>query len=260
MLVYAALVPHSPILVPEVGREHTKKLKKTLGAIAHIKQELAEAAPETILIISPHGAIFADAFTINLAHEYTGGLTEFGNFRNTYTYRPDTHTVDHMQRHLRRVSPLQLHSEVNLDYGTAVPLLLLTEPGARVIPLHTTLLDAKEHFKFGDLLKNEVYETGRRIAILASADFTNTPPDVGAPRVRGTHTLDKQIVDCITHRNAAGLISLDQQAVRFAKMCGYGPTVVLHGLLERVIATPQVISYENPFGVGYITASFHLGS
>jgi len=257
MLVYAALTPHSPILIPEVGREHTKKLKKTLAAIAVIKQELAAAAPDTLLIISPHGALFADAFTINLAHEYTGGLSEFGNFRTTFTYRPDTRTVDHMQRHLRTGASFQLHSELNLDYGTSVPLLLLTDPGMRVIPLHTTLLDAKEHFKFGDLLKNEVYETNRRIAVIASADFTNTPHE-SASRSRGPQKLDKQVVDCITHRNAAGLLSISADVIQDAKMCGFGPTMVLHGLLERVIATPQVLSYENTFGVGYITASFHL--
>lgn len=260
MLVYAALVPHSPILIPEVGREHTKKLKKTLASIAKIKQELAATAPETLIIISPHGAIFADAFTMNLAPEYMGGLAEFGNFRTTFRYRPDTATVDHMQRHLRRHAPFGLHSESNLDYGTSVPLLLLAEPHTRVVPIHTTLLDAKEHFRFGEHLKDEVYETRRRIAVIASADFTNTPKDISSPRARGAQKLDKQIVNFITHRNATGLLSLDVELVRSAKMCGLGPTLMIHGLLERVVATPEVLSYENPFGVGYIAASFHLGA
>ena len=212
------------------------------------------------MVISPHGTVFADAFSINLHPGYTGGLREFGNFKNEFFYQPDLSTIDHMQRHLRRLIPFHLHSEENLDYGTAVPLHLLASRVTRIIPVHTSLLDAKEHFSFGDHLKNEIYETNRRIAVLASADFTNTPKDLASAHAKKAMKLDRHIISCIESRNATGLLSIPKEVIQAGKMCGFGPAVTLHGLLERVHTSPKVISYENPVGVGYIVASFPLES
>ena len=258
MLVYAAIVPHSPILIPEIGRDHVKKLKKTSVALGEIKKALHASRAETILIISPHGSIIPDAFTINLSETYTVSLQEFGNFRSETVYKTDHRAVDHMQRHLRNKTSFMLHSEESLDYGSSVPLILLADSKARVVPVHTSLLDPKAHFQFGDYLKNEVMETNRRIAVIASADFTYTPKDQGSARAKKIMQLDKYIISCIESRNAPGLLQIDPATVKLSKMCGFGPTLVLHGLLERINTIPKVLSYESALGVGCITATFPM--
>lgn len=258
MLVYAAIVPHSPILIPEIGREHAKKLKKTSAALEIVRKELVAARPQTIVILSPHGAIIPDAFSANLFDSYRLSLQEFGNFQIATSFRTDARTLDHLQRHLRGRIPFVLHSVESLDYGTAVPLILLAPKDVRIVPMHTSLLDTKAHYQFGDLLKNEIMESNRRVAVLASADLAYTPKDKSTPLSKKVLKLDEYLCACIESRNAPGLLQVEPSVIKASKMCGWGPLVALHGLLERVNTFPKVLSYESVLGVGYVTASFPL--
>ena len=57
MIVKAVMVPHPPIAVREVGRGEEKKIQKTLDAYEQAMQEVADAAPDTIIISSPHATM-----------------------------------------------------------------------------------------------------------------------------------------------------------------------------------------------------------
>ncbi len=71
MIVFAAIVPHSPLLVPSIGKEHRDKLSATLAAIAEIEQAIYLAKADTLCIIAPHGSRYPDAFSINLSQKYS---------------------------------------------------------------------------------------------------------------------------------------------------------------------------------------------
>lgn len=57
------LLPHPPVLIPEIGRGEEKKCQATLDALEKIADEIAEYKPEVIVIISPHAPVFSDAFS-----------------------------------------------------------------------------------------------------------------------------------------------------------------------------------------------------
>jgi len=88
-LVFAAVVPHSPVLVPSVGKEHLKKLKKTVAAMKRLEQDLYASHPDTILIVSPHGPVEADHFTLDLNETYACDLKDFGVFDVDVACRAD---------------------------------------------------------------------------------------------------------------------------------------------------------------------------
>ena len=54
-IVFAAITPHAPVLIPEIGKENLKKLTKTEAALKKLEQELYAAKPESLVVISPHG-------------------------------------------------------------------------------------------------------------------------------------------------------------------------------------------------------------
>jgi len=59
------LLPHPPVLIPEIGRGEEKKCLATLDALEKVADEIAEYKPEVIAIISPHAPVFSNAFFLN---------------------------------------------------------------------------------------------------------------------------------------------------------------------------------------------------
>ena len=58
----AFMVPHPPLLVPEVGRGEEKKIQRTADAYEEVARRIGALMPETVLVISPHQAMYADYF------------------------------------------------------------------------------------------------------------------------------------------------------------------------------------------------------
>ena len=56
-IVGAIMVPHPPIILPEVGRGEEKKISETDRAYREAAELVGELAPETIFLISPHSVM-----------------------------------------------------------------------------------------------------------------------------------------------------------------------------------------------------------
>ncbi|MCH8049632.1 AmmeMemoRadiSam system protein B [Patescibacteria group bacterium] len=170
--------------------------------------------------------------------------------------------IDGLQRSLRREGqPVTLTSDEHLNYASAIPLALLTEnlPKVELVPITYSNLDAKSHFQFGQALKDRIMNSRHRIAVIASGDMShalNTSAPAGfhkdGPR------FDEKIQELIAQKNTAGLLSLKEDLIQNAAETSYKPLTMLFGLLERVSVTPSILSYEAPFGVGYLVVNFAL--
>jgi len=261
MITFAAIVPHPPMLLPKVGKDNVKKAKVTVAAMKTIEQDLYLSHPDTIVVVSPHGPVMPDAFMINLAANYSAGFKDFGDFETVKTWTADFMLIDRIQRNARKETPLVLGSEENLDYGAGIPLVLLTEhlPKVTVIPVVTSGLDLKAHYDFGKLLKDELMASNKRVAVVASADLSHTlTKDAPAGFAKEGAELDKTIQDLLTTKNAAGLIGTDTKLREAAHECGLRPILTLLGTLDGVNYDPKIISYEFPFGVGYLVSNLVL--
>jgi AmmeMemoRadiSam system protein B len=263
MLAFAAITPHPPILIPTIGRENTKRVQKTIEAMEELEKKLVEANPETIIVISPHGAILPDAFSINLNPKYASNLQEFGDFATKLEFKTDTALAFRIKELMEDKNiPLILTSEQFLDHGAVVPLYFLTKQlnSVPILPMGYSLLDLKTHFNLGDYLKEIILDEEKRIAIIASGDLshrlTKDAPAGYSPRGK---EFDEKLIELIANKNTAGLLNLDADLIEEAGECGLRSLVILLGLLERINYTPEILSYEGPFGVGYLVANFKLG-
>lgn len=263
MIVFAAFLPHTPLLMPSVGKEHRKKLKKTLPALATLAASFAKASPETVVIISAHPTEHANAFSINVHDPYRTDLSKFGDLGTNRSFVPDLGLIDTVQRQLRRAGlPLTLDTDHTLDHGATVPLLLLApamRPEPKVVAITYSGLGPKEHAAFGRALRDAFEASGRRIAVVASGDLSHalTKKSPLGARPEGK-AFDDAVTEAVANLSLSQLLSLEPSLIEQAAECCYRPLLILFGVLEKMSATPRVLSYEAPFGVGYLTAHFDL--
>ena len=71
------MVPHPPLIVPEVGRGQEILIKDTIKAYQEAAGMAAQLKPDTIVVISPHAVMYADYFHVSPGKKARG---DFGQF------------------------------------------------------------------------------------------------------------------------------------------------------------------------------------
>ncbi|MEK7665564.1 MAG: AmmeMemoRadiSam system protein B [Patescibacteria group bacterium] len=263
MLVFAALTPHSPLLLPSINRERLKEVTATREAMKQLAEELYAVRPDTLVILSSHVTMHEDTFSINLHDPYNINLNEFGDLSEYRTFHPDLGLIDHLQRTMRQKAiPTTLNTDETLHYSTSVPLLLLTEylPNVVIVPISYAGLSPKEHFTAGEILKEAIADSTRRIAIIASGDQSHAiTSDSPAGFAKEGLQYDMQVQEFIKNNNPAGLLQMKPKLVQKARECSYRSLLMLLGVLDKTNYWTKIHSYEAPFGVGYLVAHFEIG-
>ncbi|MBU4314897.1 AmmeMemoRadiSam system protein B [Patescibacteria group bacterium] len=262
MIIFVALTPSTPLLLPSIHKDKGVKLQKTLDAMEELEENLYASSPDVILLLSEHPTSFEDAFSINVSDPYTFDVSAFGDLGLDIKLHPDIETIDHLQRYLRNQSiPVTLSTDEALDHGSAATVSILTKhlPNVKLIPITYSSLDSKAHFQFGQALKDIVINSNKRIAIIASGDLSHALEST-SPAGYNKHgkEFDEKITELITQKNTAGLITLDETLVKEAQQTVYQQLLILFGLLENISVKPKILSYESPFGVGYMVVDFEI--
>lgn len=260
-IVFSAIVPHSPFLIPTIGKENLKALKKTEAAFKVLEENLYTSKAETVIVISPHGTIHSNSFSMNLSPEFESGFDEFGDLATKTNYRGDVGLAHKIRENLETKAPLQLMSEKKLDYGSSVPLYLLTRhlPDIKIISLYYSNLDLEAHFKFGQMLKRELMVNEKRIGIIASGDLSHKlsklSPAGYSPKAS---KFDKNLIEALKNQNAEEILKYKKAYIHEVSECGLKSIVILLGLLGGINYKTELLSYEHPFGVGYLVMNFKL--
>ena len=71
------MVPHPPMIVPDVGRGSEKQIQKTIDAYTQVAKEIAALHPETIILTSPHATMYRDYFHISPGSRASGSFAQF---------------------------------------------------------------------------------------------------------------------------------------------------------------------------------------
>ena len=90
-IVGAIMVPHPPLIVPEVGRGGERVVEETIQSYIKAAEFIRELAPDTIVLSSPHSTMYADYLHISPGSHAEGDLGMFGaeqvHFENAYCRR-----------------------------------------------------------------------------------------------------------------------------------------------------------------------------
>ncbi|MFH0969150.1 MAG: AmmeMemoRadiSam system protein B [Patescibacteria group bacterium] len=256
MITFAAITPHPPIMIPGIGSdEDRKKIKNTISAMKKLREELKEANPETLIVISPHAEMESQRFAINSASPLRGSFTNFG-LDETYDFKNDFEAIDKIayRANLSEIE-INLHGSF-LDHGALVPLYYLTKNiKPKIVHLAFSMLDMKTHFEYGKILSQMCCEGNKKIAIIASGDLSHRlTPDAPAGYSEKGKEFDEKLINLLKTAKTREILNFDENLVEEAGQCGLRSIAILLGALEGKYEF-NLLSYEGPFGVGYMVAS-----
>ena len=256
-LVFAGIAPHPPIMVPEVGREAIADVRSSIDAMAALTGRVIESEAETVILISPHAPLEPDAFVAYAGPELHA---DFANFRAP-TATVHAELDEELLKEITRAGAEQKFEVVrirgDLDHGTAVPLYFLQRYGwhGRVVALGYSFLSNEDHLRFGSCIRAAIDKVGRRVAFIASGDLSHRlKPGAPAGYNLEAHLFDEEVVEAIRSNSTRRIVTIDQELRRTAGECGYRSMLVAIGVAQELESRCEVISYEAPFGVGYMVA------
>ncbi len=262
MIVFAAIVPCTPLLIESVNPERVNAAAKTRNAFTILSEELFATKPETIVLFCDHTETPVDAFAINVADPYHAGLAEFGDLGYSKTYTTDFMLADTIQRNMRRLGhAITLETEKELPFSATVPLAFLAEhlPDVCILPIAPCNKTPKEHFDFGTALRESLMSSSKRIAVLACGDGSHTrSEDAPGEFHEDGKIFDDQLATLVAQKNSAGLLQIDPNILANAKDASYRQIVMLFGTLDGSPVESAVLSHEAPFGVGLLLAELRI--
>ncbi|MFA6492558.1 MAG: AmmeMemoRadiSam system protein B [Patescibacteria group bacterium] len=268
-LNFAAISPHPPIIIPGVGNnEDLQQAALTVQAMKRMAFAFQKAEIDTLIIISPHMLIYPDKFNI------CGMKKLFGSFANTGA--PDimvegNNNLDlayEIDKHgnLEDIKTLLYNNDgefFELDHGTMVPLFYLNalkESSFKIIPIAYSNLSRAAHFSFGQMIYEIIKNYPGRVGVIASGDLSHRLNHGNYEETKAGENFDKKIVSDLQEGNAKDLLYYDEEFVELAGECGYRSILILLGILSELNSTPEILSYEGPFGVGYLVANYKFNN
>ena len=261
-IVAAFMVPHPPMIVPDVGRGSEKQIEKTIRAYEKVAEEIAALRPETIVISSPHSIMYADYFHISPGTGASGSLSDFNAPHVKFNVDYDAELVNLLvgkakTLHFPAGTLGEKHKE--LDHGTMVPLWFILKKYKDFKLVRTGLSghNLLKHYEFGMLIKDSVEELGRKVVYVASGDLSHKLQDYGPYGFAEEGPIyDSRIMDVCSCARFGELFDFDENFCEKAAECGHKSFVIMAGALDGKSIEAVQYSHEDVTGVGYGICSF----
>jgi AmmeMemoRadiSam system protein A/AmmeMemoRadiSam system protein B len=271
-VVHAGIYPHPPIVIPEVGGREAEKTAATATAMEELARRVKKSGADTLVLITPHGPIFHDAVALLAENTLSGTLARFGAPQTTFVYHNDKHLMDAIEieadrsgirtAHIDSRSASAYGVQAELDHGALVPLYFLHKAGVRLPLVHITfgLLPPRQLFAFGQAVQRALKRLKRRAAVVASGDLSHRlTEDAPAGFSPAGEEFDTKLTKQLENYDVSSILSMNSRLVEDAGECGYRSIVITLGILDGLTVEPEILSYEGPFGVGYLVADLTPG-
>ncbi len=262
-IIASFIVPHPPLIIPEIGKGEERRIQDTIDAYKSIAQEIALLKPETIIISSPHSQLYRDYFHISPGSFALGNLSQFGAIDIKAEVEYDESLISLISKEsIIQGIPARIEGErtSSLDHGTMVPLYFINQfyNEYKMIRISPSGLSPLKHYEFGKLIQS-VIPKDKSVVWIASGDLSHKLKKDGPyGLVKEGPIFDKEIVEALSKGNFLKLLSFDPHFVRKAAECGLGSFTMMAGVLDGHNVKSDLLSYEGPFGVGYAVAKYDV--
>ncbi len=259
----AFMVPHPPLIVPQIGKGRESEVQKTINSYRQVADEIALIKPETIIITSPHSVMYYDYFHISPGERAFGSFADFNAPMVSFDEEYDTKLVrliESLCESSRIPAGTRGERDKRLDHGTMVPLYFIREKykGAKIIRIGLSGLPLKTHYELGRVIKIAVEQTGRKAVFIASGDLSHKLQSYGpygfAPE---GPEYDRRIMDVCSRGAFEELFDFDEDFCEKAAECGHRSFTIMAGALDSTEVKATQLSHEDITGVGYGICTFY---
>lgn len=261
----AVLMCHAPIVIPPIGGERAPDCAATTTAMEEAAQTVLEAGVETMVVVSPHTPRHRQAYGYVVGETLRGDFHTFGIRGYEASFKADAAAAATIARHIEHAGLLAAPANVpNLDHGALVPLWFLRQAGfqGRVAVFGFPWDSAPgDSHRFGQAIASAMDTLDRTWGLLASGDMSHAlkhgAPAGFHPRA---HLFDEQVVACVKDDRLADLGHIDADLRTLAAEDVVESLETADGALGLDHTGHRFLSYEAPFGVGYLVAVLREGS
>ncbi len=262
MLKSAFICPHPPLLIPSIGKDYFRQIKSTARAMNNLGNEIKEKEISTIVIISPHGPVQMDAMLINGSEYMQGNFSKFGD-DTAIKIENNVGLAGNIKKiaEAKEITTEIMGENIPLDHGVMVPLFFLKKhsPKIKIVSIAFSYLDREKHFEFGEAIYEAIKSAEEKIALVASGDLshrlTASAPSGYSPRGK---EFDELLIKLLEKNEVGEIINLNSNLVEEAGECGLRSIIILLGALSSSKRKFEKLSYEGPFGVGYLVGRFKI--
>lgn len=258
------LMPHPPIVIHEVGHGREKESQMTVDGMKAAAKKIAEIAPETIVLITPHGPTFTDAVAIYDDDVLKGDLGKFGASAVNYEKQADADFVDELvfTCHEKNIPVARIDDELRsrfnlsreLDHGAIVPLNFIEQEykDYELVCISYGFLDHEMLYRFGQAIQSSANMQSRKIVVVASGDLSHKLKNDGPYQYHPDGAVfDRELIRLFEEKRFDEIILMDSKLCDNAGECGKRSVDIMLGALDGYDRDVNVYSYEGPFGVGY---------
>jgi aromatic ring-opening dioxygenase LigB subunit len=264
-IVFAAIAPHGSL--PEAPVEGADA---THEALAELGRRFDAARPDATIVLTPHNVHVEGHFAVVLAGTLAGRLAEFDAPEVELTCPVDLELATEVvgALHDDAIPVVGASFGANdpgaaiapMDWGVLIPLWYLggrTEPQVPAVvvsPARDRPLE--EHLRAGQAIARVALGSGKRVALVASADHGHAhDPDGPYGFDPAAAEFDAKVVELVREDRLEGLLELDPAVVEAAKADSWWQMVMLHGALGDGWRG-EFLAYEKPSYFGMLCAAY----
>ena len=260
----AVMVPHPPLIIPDVGRGQEKAIQATIDAYHEAAKKIASWQPDTVVVLSPHSIMYADYFHISPG---TGARGDFGQFRAPQVkiqVQYDTELVEALSQEAEaREIPAGTMGERDsrLDHATMIPLWFLNHyyTDYKTVRIGLSGLPLSQHYMLGQCIQKAAELCGRNIVVIGSGDLSHKLKEDGPYGFQKEGPeYDSRIMEVMGAAAFDQLFDFTEEFCDKAAECGHRSFVIMAGTLDRLAVKTEILSHEGTFGVGYGVCTFEV--
>lgn len=258
------IVPHPPLIIPEIGRGEEKKIQNTIDAYHNIAKRIAEIKPDTIIVTTPHSIMYSDYIHISPGKGSKGNFKEFGEGDVSFVTEYDVELVSEISKEAEDQGiPAGSLGEKSksLDHGIMVPLYFVNKyyNDYKLVRISISGLSYLDHYKFGKCIGKVSKKSDKTIVFIGSGDLSHMLKDQGPYGYREEGPVfDREVTKAMKTGNFLEFLKFDEDFCEAAAECGLRSFIIMAGALDGKEVDSELLSYEGPFGVGYAVAAFNV--
>ncbi|MBR3328283.1 MAG: AmmeMemoRadiSam system protein A [Atopobiaceae bacterium] len=257
----AFVLPHPPLIIPQVGRGRERDIQATVDACEQVGRQIAELAPNTIVITSPHATLYRDYFHISPGSHARGSFAQYGAPRAAYEVTYDAEFASRLSELCARAgieAGTDYERDARLDHGTMIAIHFVQKylSSFEVVRIGLSGFSPAEHYRLGQAIQQTARELDRRVVHVASGDLSHKLLAEGpygfAPE---GPEFDERIAHDLATGDLVDILAIDPSLAERAAECGLRSFQIMVGVFHKTPVRTELLSHEGPFGVGYGVAT-----